>query len=523
MNHGHLIRVAQLIIDRRTPLSAYPQANQSNDNPSSTQPAVKIMRRAGIVKDGHRLDSGPNTTESSIAPSKAGSEAGDDSGRATGLVSPTESNLGKDRLSMTREEREAKYKETRDRIFKGFEDVESSDAATAIDAGPGISRNSSTNGKRRTRKNRNTDDGFEARSNYTAYYPAMQYAGPWFDQTPVSPASFLPGMPPQYHTIGDSTGMIPAMYPPAFGPGYQPMPNTPGYPTPVQQQYPTTNGPTANGFDKMQPFPSFTQQMSCQYYQQPQPSPGLGQHSPAMSSPALSGSAQLSRPQTQASDQQWPQMAYQYQYQQPRSQQQFYPQQNPPQHPVPEPQTVPYQYGQLPCPPNLPGSRNAHPLPGSYNREQALNPQIGSFVPGSNSQPPFHGNMPQDTALSGQYSNAAAYTSGLPQIVPSNTPAHIPSMPQFGSFIPTWEPKSQPTRKGQRNTNENHISEKSTLAKWGTPANLPPKPPPPDPPSMPPSLPQNVPTSPGLPKMSNGQPLPTFQNGVYSASAQYHQ
>lgn len=136
------------------------------------------MRRAGLVRDGHKADSGPNTTASSIAPSKAGSEAGDDGGRIITLVSPTESNPSKDRFTMTREEREAKYKETRDRIFKGFEDVENIDAATHNDAGPGVSRTSSANGKRKSRKQQNIDDGFEARSHFHAYYPAMQYSGP---------------------------------------------------------------------------------------------------------------------------------------------------------------------------------------------------------------------------------------------------------------------------------------------------------------------------------------------------------
>lgn len=478
------------------------------------------MRRAGLVKDGHRFDSGPTTTTSSITPSKAGSEAGDDSGRATGLVSPAGSNLSKDKLTMTREEREAKYKETRDRIFKGFEDVENSDAAANNDAFPGLSRTSSTNGKKRARRQRNTDDGFEARSHYTAYYPAMQYTGPLFDQTPASPAYFPSSMPQQYPTMGDPNGVPPSMCPAAFAPGYHSMPTTPGYPMPVQQQYPLAQSPTATGFNHMQPFSGLMQQLPYQYYQQPQPSSALGQHASAMSSPTLSGNAQLSRPQSQTSDRQWPpQMAYQFQYQQqPNGPQQFYPQQIAPQNPVPGPQTVPYQYGQLPCPPNLPGSRNAHPLPGSYNRQQALNPQIRSFVPGSASQPSFPSSMSQDAALSDQHSNTPENSSDLLRNVPSMPSVHISSVPQFGSFAPTSEPKAQTLRKGQNNAFKNHSPAESTLAKWGTPANLPPKPPPPDPPGMPPSLPQNIPAPPSLPKMSNGQPPPTFQNGVYSVS-----
>ncbi|KAI4086647.1 MAG: hypothetical protein LQ344_007388 [Seirophora lacunosa] len=507
----------------RTPLSAYPQSNPSNENPASTQPAVKIMRRAGLVRDGNKFEFGVNTTAGSIAPSKAGSEAGDDSGRATGLVSPTESNLGKDRIAMTREEREAKYKETRDRIFKDFEDVESIDAPAGTDAGAGISRTSSTNGRRKTRKQRNADDGFEARSHYTAYYPAMQYPGSSYDQTPASPAYYHPGMPQQYPMFGETNGMDSTMYQSSFGPGYQSLPPTPGYHVPPPAQFPVTASSTTNGFQNAQPYPNFMQQVSYQYYQQPQSSPALGQCSSAMSSPALSSHGQISRPQSQTSDQQWPQMTYQYPYPQPVNQQQFYPPQNPPQNSMPALPAVPYQYGQLPCPPNLPGSRNAHPLPGSYNRQQALNPQIRSFVPSSTSQPPFVGNMPQDAAYNGQFSSTPGTASGLAHNGASNAPVHVSSMPQFGSFVPTPESKSLPSRKSQNRLDENQAPGKSTLAKWGTPANLPPKPPPPDPPGMPSSLPQSIPAPPSLPKISNGQSMPIFQNGMYAASGHNHQ
>jgi len=78
---------------------------------------MKIMRRAGLGKDGQITGSDSNTAEGSTAPSKAGSETGYDSQQGTGVVSPTDSNMAKDKSAMTREEREAKYKETRERIF----------------------------------------------------------------------------------------------------------------------------------------------------------------------------------------------------------------------------------------------------------------------------------------------------------------------------------------------------------------------------------------------------------------------
>lgn len=504
----------------RNPLSAYPQVNSNHDSSASIQAGVKIMRRAGLSKGSQKVDSGPNTTASSMAPSKAGSEAGDDSGRATGLVSPTESYPGKDRATMTREEREAKYKETRDRIFKGFEDIENADAAAGNEPGPGISRTSSTNGKRKSRKQqRNADDGFEARSHYTAYYPSIQFAGPSFEQTPASPAYFNPGVPQHYPTMGDSNAMAPAMYPPLFGPGYPQVPDTPVYPSPAQQ-YPVPSSPTSNGFHNMQPFPNYIQQVPFPYYQLPQPSPALGHRSPVISSPALSSSAQIPRPevpQSQASEQPWP---YPYPYQQPASQQPCYATQNPPQTSVTSLQTVPYQYGQLPCPPNLPGSRNAHPLPGSYNRQQAFNPQIRSFVPSSTAQPLFTGETVQDAAVSGQVSNKSGTLPGPPHVVAASPPVHMTGMPQFGSFVSTAEPKPPPPHKSQNRPDEAQAPPKSTLAKWGTPANLPLKPPPLDPPGMPPSLPQNIPAPPSLPNFNGGQSMPTFQNGIYAAAQQ---
>ncbi|KAL8804232.1 MAG: hypothetical protein Q9182_002686 [Xanthomendoza sp. 2 TL-2023] len=506
----------------RPPLISYPQANPGTEIPASNQPAVKIMRRAGIIKDGHRADSGPNTTASSIAPSKANSENGDDGGRATGLVSPTESDLSKDRMTMTREEREAKYKEARDRIFN-----ENTDTAIINDAGQGISRTSSANGRRKSRKHRNNDDGFEARSHFTAYYPAMQYSGPTFSQAPSS-AYFDPCMPQQYPTLGEPGATGPAMYSSNYESNYPSMSNTLGYPGPMQP-YAMGDGSTINGFSNMQPFPGYALPMPQQYYQPhqtPQGSPALGQHSPVLSSPTLSSSAQLSRSQSQAADQQWGQMTYQYPYQQPRNQQPFSPPRTHLQDSMPTAQTVPYQYGQLPYQPHLPGSRNAHPLPGSYNRQQAFNPQTRSFVPGSSSQPFSNGTGVPDPPSNHRFPGATSPILGPPYTVPPQGAAPLPGGLQFGTFSPSIEQKSHPPRKFQTGSIENQPPAKSSLAKWATPANLPPKPPPPDPPSMPEgrlSLPQSVPTHNNVSLMSNGPSMPTFQNGVYTLPGHSHQ
>ncbi|KAI4256397.1 MAG: hypothetical protein L6R42_006253 [Xanthoria sp. 1 TBL-2021] len=505
----------------RTPLSAYPQANPNADVSASSQPAVKIMRRAGLIKIGIRADSGPNTTDSSIAPSKAGSENGEESGRGTGLVSPTESELSKDRATLTREEREAKYKEARDRIFN-----ENPDSSAVNEVAQGISRTSSASGRRKSRKQRNNnDDGFEARSHFTAYYPALQYSGPPFDQMPATSAYFNHCMPQQYPSLGDPSPANPAMYSSNYESSYHSMPSTPGYPVQVQQ-YPMANVPPMNGFSTMQQIPGYMQPVSQQYYQQPQSPPTIGQHSPALSSPVLSNNAQLSRPQSQTAEQQWGQITYNHPYQQPSSQQHFPLSQHHLPDPTPNVQAVPYQYGQLPYQPHLAGSRSAHPLPGSYNRQQAFNPQTRSFVPGASSQPSSNGTALQDPTPSNRFASAPISTSGPSYTASPHPTAHLPGTLQFGSFVPVPETKPQQSRKSQSNSVENQPPVKSSLAKWGVPANLPPKPPPLDPPSMPEgrlSLPQNVPSQNSASAMSNGQSMPTFQNGVYTLPGRNHQ
>ncbi|KAL8872703.1 MAG: hypothetical protein Q9174_001703 [Haloplaca sp. 1 TL-2023] len=502
----------------RTPLGAYTQTSPNPEVTASSQPAVKIMRRVDLVKQGPNVDSGQNTTASSIAPSKAGSEVGGDSGRATGLVSPTESNVSKDRFAMTREEREAKYKETRDRIFKGFEDVENADAAAHNDAQTGVSRTSSANGRRKSRKQQNIDDGFEARSHYHPYYPAMPYSGPAFDQTSASSAYFNPCMPQHYPTFGEqqSYGQTP-MYPTSYGAGYQSMPNTPGYPSVPIQQYPAANNSGMNDYSNMQPMPGMVHQAPSSYYQQPQMTPGMGQASPAMSSPTIGNNVHQPMTQTERSDQSWSQMTYQYPYQQARVEQHFFSPQASMQNTPAAPNTVSYAYGQLPYQANLPGSRNVHPLPGSYNRQQAFNPQTRSFVPNSTPQPPYVNNGFQDGGSSNAYPSPTGSTPGLAHALPSTLSYQVPTAPQFGSFESSPEHKSPAVRKNNQNSGENQPPIKSSLAKWGTPATLPRKPPPPDPPSMDGrhSLPQNVPTHTNIQVASHGQPMPTFQNGVY--------
>ena len=482
------------------------------------QPTVKIMRRAGFGKDGPNTESGLNTTANSMAPSKSGSETGDDSQRGTGVVSPTDSVAAKDKASMTREEREAKYKETRERIFKGFEDndnVENTDANGGLNE---VSRANSVNEKKKTKKQRNHDDGFEARSKFNAYYPAVQYPGSTYDQA-GNPATFYHAYNAQHHVAMNQPGPLGAaiIHQPYPQPGYQTMPNPAAFPMPMQQM-PLMSGPPYNAQTANSPqFSGYSQ--PTQYYQPTQTQMPMGQHSPAMSSPALSN-IQLARPPSQMSDQQWPQNGFPYVYQRPREQQQYYPAPMLDQAPATTMHSIPYQYGQLPYQPNVQSGRAQHPLPGSYTR-QPFNPQTRAFVPGS-------GNMPTAMPYGGRSNEPSARGPGTAfangnQIAPygqhSDFYSHMNSVPTSGSSNPAQDPKSYGTRRTTSHTSGPQSPVPNSLSKWGTPAHLPPKPPPPETPSMPEvqhSLPSNVHASMNIQPISNGQPMPSFQNGVYT-------
>ena len=493
-----------------TPLSVLAKQTVPRDTTPMSQPSMKIMRREGLGKDGANAGSGANTNSSSMAPSKANSEMGDDSQRGTGFVSPTDSANAKERANMTREEREAKYKETRERIFKDFEDTDSADATHSGDVN-GMSRTSSGTGKKKSKKSRNHDDGFEARSQFNAYYPAVQYPtvqypATTYEQAASTMAYFSPYSPQQGNMMGQ--GMIgTAMLQNAYNQGYQSMPSGPIYPNGMQNPVmPGTDtvGPNTVG---MQSYPGYSPQFPPQYYQQMMQQPIMGQQSPVMPSPTLSSHPQLSRPSSQMSDQGWAQNGYPYSYQQSAQTPQSYSPQMHHRSPVAGIPSVPYQFGQLPYQPHSPQGKPPHPLPGSYNR-QAFNPQTRAFVPSSgfNPQASQYGGIPSD----GVMRSPMSFQSGS-----STSP--------YGKQAATYQqsnsyPKSSVANSTPRTSSQQNSPQPSSLAKWGTPANLPPKPPPPEAPAMPESLPTN-PTSMYGPisvqPMIHGQPMPTYQNGVY--------
>ncbi len=466
---------------------------------------MKIMRRAGLGKDGQITGSDSNTAEGSTAPSKAGSETGYDSQQGTGVVSPTDSNMAKDKSAMTREEREAKYKETRERIF-GPE----SENADSLEPVNELSRTSSRNEKKR-KKHKNNDDGFTARSQYNAYYPQMQYPVPNYEPIGDTSTYYSPyamqanGVPSQSGPMGS------AMLQQSYQQGFQPMATPQAFPTSIN------SSPMMSGYD-VQNTATYNQQVPQPFYPQIPQVIGMGQQSP-LSSPALNNNGQFARPQSQMVDQQWTQNGYVYPTQQTREQQQYCPPQIHNQVLMAGAQSIPYQYGQLPVQPGMQGAKAQHPLPGSY-KSLSFNPQTRAFVPNGGSVPSQMlqpGNSPNNSmsrspAMAYQGSNNFPACGQQAPIYPQAASMQVPPLYGFGH-----ESKPYGIRKSSAQSNTTHSPVQSSLSKWGTPSHLPPKPPPPE--STPESQhlpPSNNQFNVNLQPMNGGQPVPSFQNGVYS-------
>ena len=496
----------------RTPLSAIPTAPATIDAAISSQPAMKIMRRTGLDKDGQNNDSGVNTTDGSVAPSKACSENGNDSQQGTGVVSPNDSVVAKEKSAMTREEREAIYKETRERIFgPNGENAESTEAVNEA------SRTSSRNEKRK-KKHKHNDDGFTARSQYNVYYPSMPYATATYEQD-GDPSNYYNPYALQCHNVVPQHGFL--------GPtdmqqqGFQQDYHTMGNPQSFSNAM--TGNPMIHGYES-QNSTGYSPNMSQQYYPQMQQAMGMGmgmgQQSPVIPSPAMSNNGQFSVSQPQLSGQEWIQDSYPYPYQQPRDQQQYFAPQTQIQNPITGLRSVPYQYGQLPMQPGVNGVKAQHPLPGSY-KGQSFNPQTRAFVPNSGpvpSQMSHHASSPNHTISRSpviSYQNGNQYPGYNSQAIYTQ----VASLPTSHTYNLSHDPKNNGARKSSAHSNTTQSPALSSLSKWGTPAHLPPKPPPPEAPSMPEgqhSLPLNNRFNANVQPLHGGQPMPSYQNGVYS-------
>ncbi|KAF2461530.1 hypothetical protein BDY21DRAFT_89399 [Lineolata rhizophorae] len=140
------------------------------------------MRRGG---DG-ATPSGSNTAANSENPSKATSEVGGESGSDGGGGGQAAANSTEPKPAagpITREEKEARYREARQRIFGTAEasespkDGENTNANNNASEAKDVSRSSSTTGRKKNgpnsgaKKRNYNDDGFEARSQFNSFYP----------------------------------------------------------------------------------------------------------------------------------------------------------------------------------------------------------------------------------------------------------------------------------------------------------------------------------------------------------------
>ncbi|KAJ5159132.1 uncharacterized protein N7500_008783 [Penicillium coprophilum] len=478
-----------------TPLSAVHASCHST--PPPVVPAMKIMRR----NDGGQFE---GSIGGSSNPSKANSEDGDSGPDGERHGSSSGATPAKDRMALTREEREAKYHEVRERIFRDFPDSAKSDPASG-DSNPNMSRSSSTNGRKKTQRQRTPhDDSFEVRSQFNTYYLGMQYghgAAPY--NAPVNDSSYPnqvpylvgPGVPPP------SIGYMPSGQNGAVYPG-QPSMNMNGvsqYPVAMSPQM-ASNGPWQGNMPQQSPYSGYSSMNQQGMINQPSSnasSPAMNnfavpnvapyQQTPTWNSPPFPTTFQQSPHQRNGPPVHWP---------------------NYPQQPMPSSMpsnmnsnvssNVPsnmgaYPYAQYPGQHMNPGLQNPA---GSHAAMQAgyarshFNPQTRSFIPGG-APPGRHPNKGQHTMQ--PYGNIQPSIQSQWQ----GYPEPIPNRPMDAA--PAMIPNRVPT--GPRDS----------IAKWGTPAHLPPKPPPSEVPSdfdlknrpAPASVPAPTYSSNGIPTVSN--------------------
>ncbi|CAI7592681.1 unnamed protein product [Penicillium palitans] len=463
-----------------TPLSAVHAA--CNSTPPPVVPAMKIMRR----NDGGQFE---GSVGGSSNPSKANSEDGDSGADGERHGSSSGATPAKDRMALTREEREAKYHEVRERIFRDFPDSAKSDPASG-DSNPNMSRSSSANGRKKNQRQRTPhDDSFEVRSQFNAYYPGMQYgngAAPY--NAPVNESAYPnqvpylvgPGVPPP------SGGYMPSGQNGAMYPGQLNM-NMNGV-----SQYPVAISP------------QMASNSSWQGGNMPQQSPYSGYAS--MNQPGM-----MNQPSSNAS--------------------------SPAMNNYAVPNVTPYQqtpnWNSAPFPPNFqqsPHQRNGPPVhwPNYPQQPMASNmpPNMGSNMPpnmNSNMGPNMSSNVPSNMGAypyaqyPGQHMNPALQNSAGSHAAMQAGYARSHFNPQTRSFIPGGAPPGRHPNKGQHTMqsygnmqsgvqqqwngypepapnrtmdsapamipNRVPTAPRDSIAKWGTPAHLPPKPPPSEVPS----------------------------------------
>ena len=377
------------------------------------------------------------------------------------------------KLAMSREEREAKYIEARQRIFGASEEA----ILNGLDGeDKGASRSSSANGKKKMRKSKDyQNDGFEARSQSTTVYPPSFSAFSYPNDLCYSH---------HYPHLIQSSGYSYSNsdLPPVLSSHInQSSPETDLFkrtPWPVQQFSPTQNStsnnflysPNGTEFDLATEF-----QHSLQIFHNPSAANQTPVDSPAKLPSGTFGQFDM---QQEAAHLPWSAgitpapscMSYQAVYQSPTTTSgQIVGSKNSTAY------TLQYPYGKLPNPAITNGKSNKdqHPIPGSYNRPQQFNPHSQSFIPISEQQA-----SPTETLNDANLSTVRSANS-----------RSIHS--QFAPVPCALSPKRRPGSTSNMNSSVQGLPNPlpqpitvlstghSTIAKWGIPAHLPPKPPPP--------------------------------------------
>ena len=461
------------------------------------------------------MEPGETTAPTSAEPSKAASEVGGDSQNGTGMVSPTESNVTKDKATMTREEREAKYKETRERIFKGFESAESADSPVTTEPVNGNCRTGSHTGRKKSWKNRNNDGSFEVRSQYVPGYNNQQYRPVPQDQQPPDANAFFNSYQyqQQYHyDPNHPTELTHAAYQHGFARALQAM-SEPGFAMGFQHAQ-MVNNMAANGQAIGQQLPgSYGPNMSNAQFQQFYPQMSLSGHqSPVASSPAMSHPTHIPRSQSQPSNQPWLQTYPSFAY--PQNQHHFQMGYTPEQAPT---ENASYQHSLMNFAHGSPDMRFQQQPPDSFP-QQVFNPQTTPFVPG-NAGSPFSLMQPQTQVEDGSqyHSMKSGYSNQLYGVPQSSSQVDNVTMPQFFQANGSNDQRGSHPHRGGSGDLRHDTNSVHSISKWNTPASLPPKPPPPESPDGIPT-PSPRATLPYNTRM-NGQQVPTFQNGLYTLPA----
>lgn len=428
---------------RPTPLSElFPASNEKPPHPVPT----KIMRRT----DGGRPSAEGSVAASSSVPSKAASET-DDAGQDGDRTGSAGSMSAKDRMAMTREEREAKYAEVRERIFRDFPESAKSEASG--DSNTNMSRSSSTTGRKKNPRQRTPhDDDFEARSQFNPYYPGIQYnnnGSPAYNPS-ASDGSYShqvpymvgPGVSPPsggYMSAGQNN----TMYSGPVG-----MSNVPQFPAAMSPQMGSTAPWQA---PKQSPFPGYPSMNQLGM---------IGPQAAAKSSPAMSNFPTPHSPQFQQATS-WNSGPFPGNFQQSPHQRN--------QHPAPwsnyqtqsmTPNMATYSYAQYPGQHLNSALHNAgNPaMTGNFPRSH-FNPQTRSFVPGSTGTQRHPGKGAQH-----------------PMQPYGNRPHNVqPNWPRFPESMPNHTFDHSPNANAARVPS---TASQTSIAKWGTPSHLPPKPPP---------------------------------------------